>query len=100
MSEEMTPNMPPQPVVGEAPVAPVVDPVSVPQNLDKSDDTTYPLGSQNTPPAPDAQESMEDHRSILDRIMGIFSRGKKVEEIPQVQAPQVQNTSETPPVQQ
>jgi len=108
MPEEMISNIPTQPVLGESPVAPVVsaepiaDPVSVPQNLDKSDATTYPLGSQDTPPALDAQESVEDHRSILDRIMGIFSRGKKVEQPSQAQEPQVPSAPEAPapPIQQ
>jgi hypothetical protein len=117
MPEEMTPNMPPQPVAGDTPVAPVaptepvmpVDPVvpeapvasaesSVPQNLDKSDAMTYPLGSQESQPV--AEVSVEDHGSILDRIMGLFSRGKK--EVPVETQAQMPTAPETPvpPVQQ
>jgi hypothetical protein len=66
---------------GAAPQAPVIpaqpSPVeNVPQNLDKTDAMTYPLGSQ----AIELNETIvEDHRSILERIIGIFSKGKKEE---------------------
>jgi hypothetical protein len=86
-------NMPqqPQPVV-----APEIG--QAPQNLDKSDAMTYPLGSQATQPEP--QEMVEeDHRSILERIMGIFSKGKK--ETPVQESAPVTNdptlTDTTPP---
>ena len=82
--------------------APVQDPNAgvvtgtVPQNQDKTDAMTYPLGSQNI--QPQAPEVEEDHRSILDRIMGLFSKGKKPDQPHQPQAPQIPSTPSNPSV--
>ena len=67
----------------------------IPQNQDKTDAMTYPIGSQNAAPADPNQQ--EDHRSILERIMGIFSKGKKPEQAPQGNASTDQTTTNTTP---
>lgn len=92
--DEVTPNVS-APQAPAGPTGQVAPAEQVPQNLDKTDAMTYPIGSQNAQPGLDpAQPAEEDHQSILDKIMGIFSKGKKSE---QSQATQPVPTDQAPP---
>lgn len=95
-----TPNSAPQNPADAGVSSQPAPEAGVPQNQDKSDAMTYPLGSQSAQPGADPTQpaAAEDHRSILERIMGIFSRGKKDQ--PQEAAPTPVDqtpTNATPP---
>lgn len=91
MDQETQNQAQPQaPVEGANPTQPAG---GMPQNQDKSDAMTYPIGSQAQQPAE------EDHRSILDRILGIFDRGKKEKPQEQPSSTDQNPTNVPPPVQ-
>ena len=97
--DEVAPNVS-APQVPAGPTGQIDPAEQVPQNLDKSDAMTYPIGSQNPQSGTDpTQPAEEDHQSILDKIMGIFSKGKKPEQPQEAQPASIDQTptNTTPP---